>query len=105
MFYYQVHLYFQTKQQLYDPIQGQNIIFSGSVLLPLLYEQLNKLNIYINQNNFSQYFSKLTILNTKQVDIKTFEALNLTINKNNYLLINAQLPMYHIISFIENIIT
>ena len=75
MIYYQVHLYFETKQTLYDPIQCQWVKFSGSLFLPLLYTQLNKLNTYINQNHFSETFNRMYILNTKQIPIQNYETL------------------------------
>lgn len=104
MIYYQVHLYFETKQTLYDPIQCQWIKFNGSIYLPVLYNQLQKLNTYINQNNFSQTFERMYILNTKQIPIHNFEILMTLVNKENYIVNNDYMPMYFIIHFIENII-
>ena len=104
MIYYQVHLYFETKQTLYDPIQCQWVKFSGSLFLPLLYTQLNKLNTYINQNHFSETFNRMYILNTKQIPIQNYEKLLTIVNKENYIINNDYLQMYFIIQFIENII-
>jgi len=104
MIYYQVHLYFETKQTLYDPIQCQWIKFNGSLYLPLLYIQMSKLYIYINQNYFIETFDKMYILNIKQIPIQNYEVLLTLVNKENYIINNNYMPMYFIIQFIENII-
>ena len=104
MSYYQVHLYFETRLTLYDPIQGEWIRVSGSIYLPLLYTQLTKLTTYINQNNFSESFNRMYILNKKQINQENYNFLITQVNKENYIFNNDYMPMYYIIQFIENII-
>lgn len=104
MNYYKTHLYFEIKNTLYDPIQSQLIKFSGTLYLPLLHSQLQKLILHINQNNFTHTFEKLIILNTDQINSQYYNLLVSLIDKNNYVANNQYLPLFYIIQYIENII-
>ncbi len=104
MNYYKIHLYFETKNTLYDPIQSQWIKCSGTLYLPLLYSQLQKIITHINQNNFSNTFERLIILNTEQINYQMYQFLVLLVDKNNYIIQNEYLPLFYIIQYIENLI-
>jgi hypothetical protein len=104
MSYYIVNLYLETKETLYNPISGEYNKYIGSIFIPLSYEQMQKLNIYINLNNFVNNFDRMLILNVEQVNMFFYQYILKLVNKNNHIFNNQFMPLYHIIQFIETII-